>query len=128
MKFNILIACRLVDVMPINELETYVASRIASRCDWKVFAQKVSVKQGRGHFVKKSDERQLLIICWYFFFHFFKNHIILILSLRTNSRRRLGNQNASQCSFKIGGKISHSLETGDDLYFFLKNFKKTYFF
>jgi len=73
---NILIAAHLVDVMELEELEKYVISRISTLCDWKLLAQKCSVKVGKAHTTLKSDQRQLLIACWFVF---------LVLYLNNNS-------------------------------------------
>jgi hypothetical protein len=64
---NLLIASHLVDVMSLNELETYLHSRISSLSDWKLLAQKCSVKSGKLPNILKSDIRQLLIVCWFVF-------------------------------------------------------------
>lgn len=64
---NILIAAHLVDLMELEELEKFVISRISTLCDWKLLAQKCSVKVGRAHTTLKSDQRQLLIACWFVF-------------------------------------------------------------
>lgn len=64
---NLLIASHLVDVMEVDKLEQFLISRVSSLPDWKLLAQKCSVKFGKSSTTLKSDQRQLLIGCWYIF-------------------------------------------------------------
>ena len=64
---NLLIASHLVDITELDQLDKFVISRISTLKDWKLFAQKCSVKVGKAHVTKKSDSRQLLIVCWFVF-------------------------------------------------------------
>jgi hypothetical protein len=61
---NVLIASFLVDTLANNELEELLRDRITSLNDWKLVAQKCSLRAERSYVIMKSDEQQITIVCW----------------------------------------------------------------
>ena len=60
---NLLMLHDLVDQKGLSEIEQLCKNQSSSRQDWKVLAQKVSLRVGRRHYIKKSDAKQLIIVC-----------------------------------------------------------------
>ena len=46
------------------EIENACRGKATSLYDWKILAQKCSLKVGRRHLIRKSDQSQLLIVCY----------------------------------------------------------------
>lgn len=53
----------IVDSLDIKEAEKACVGATTTLMDWKVLAQKCSLRAGRAHVVRKSDQEQLLILC-----------------------------------------------------------------
>lgn len=54
----------LADVLDNSEIERACINATTTLMDWKILAQKCSLRASREHLVCKSDQEQLLITCW----------------------------------------------------------------
>jgi len=90
----------------ISKIEEACAGATSNVWDWKLLAQKCSIRFGRRHLVKKSDEKQLLIVCYSRFVSNICNFQsqILNLSWRRSPEKESGEAESEQsCGFRIAG-------------------------
>lgn len=92
------------EISDISRIEEFCQHQVSTLGDWKLLAQKCSLKFGRQHLVRKSDHKQLLIVCHS---RFAKDKVIslllLIIFYRSSYKKKKSLENASVCPFRISG-------------------------